>query len=79
MSEWISVKDNEPPKDGTPFLCYDPNQINNFPKALIYVVRFEEENIFSDEGYFEAGGECYFKWQPTHWMPLPSTDSIVDK
>lgn len=69
--EWISVEKKEPPKDGTPFLCYDPDQIDNFPNALIYVVHFEKETHFSRAGYIETGGECYFKWTPTHWMPLP--------
>ena len=69
--KWISVKERVPPKDGTPFLCYDPKQIDNFQNAVIYVVRFEHETYFSRGGYIEAGGECYFIWEPTHWMPLP--------
>lgn len=73
MNKWISVKDKEPPKDGTPFLCYDPNQIDNFPLATIYVVHFEKETTYSNEGYIEVGGECYFRWNPTHWMPLPES------
>lgn len=69
---WVSVKDQEPPKDGTPFLCYDPSQVNNFPEATIYVVVYhEKETGFYEKGYIEAGGECYFSWEPTHWMPLP--------
>jgi hypothetical protein len=75
--EWISIKEKEPPKDGTPFLCYDPNQENNFPKASIYVVCFEEETTYSKAGYIEAGGECYFFWDPTHWMPLPEPPGEV--
>jgi hypothetical protein len=69
--EWISVKDKIAPKDGRPFFCYDPNQIDNFPHACIYVVRWVEETSYSHSGYIEAGGECYFEWEPTHWMPLP--------
>lgn len=69
--EWISVKDRLPPEDGTPFLCYDPNQIDNFPLACIYVVHYENETSYTKAGYIETGGECYFKWEPTHWMPLP--------
>lgn len=71
--EWVSVKDKQPPKDGTPFLCYDPKQTESWPKAKIYVVCFEEETNLRDGGYVEAGGECYFTWNPTHWMPLPKT------
>lgn len=70
--EWISVKDQEPPKDGNPFLCFDPNQEYNFPDAKIYVVKWKEETSFSRGGYIETGGECYFMWEPTFWMPLPS-------
>ncbi len=69
--EWISIKDKEPPKDGSPFLCYDPKQKDNFPYACVYVVRFEEETSYSRAGYIEAGGECYFQWEPIYWMPLP--------
>ncbi len=69
--EWVSVKDKEPPKDGTPFLCFYPNQAHNFVHACIYVVRFEEKTNYSRAGYIEAGGECYFEWIPTHWMALP--------
>ncbi len=71
MSEWIKVEDQLPPQDGTPFLCYDPNKIANFPKACIYVVCFQKETICLRGGYIECGGECYFPWEPTHWMPLP--------
>lgn len=69
--EWISVKDKLPPKDGTPFLCFDPEQKNNFPKAQIYVVIWEKETNYCYSGFIEAGGECFFVWEPTHWMPLP--------
>lgn len=72
MSEWINIKDEFPPNDGTPFLCYDPKQVNNFDKACIYVVCFKKETVFYKAGFIEAGGECYFEWEPTHWMPLPS-------
>lgn len=67
--EWVCVKDKLPPRDGTPFLCFDPWQA---PLAKIYVVRFEENYAQSAEHYKEAGGEEYFQWKPTHWMPLPS-------
>jgi len=70
-NDWVKVEDQEPPKDGKPFLCYDPKQEDNFPDAKIYVVKWEEETKYSSSGYIECGGECYFKWDPTHWMPLP--------
>jgi uncharacterized protein DUF551 len=69
--EWINVKDQEAPKDGRPFLCYDPNQGDNFPDAGVYVVQWEPKRYLQEEGYVEAGGEGYFLWEPTHWMPLP--------
>ena len=65
--DWISVKDQPAPKD-KPFICYDPTQ----PEcSRIYVVQYEPETEFTNEGYIETGGECYFTWQPTHWMPRP--------
>ncbi len=75
--KWISVEEKEPPKDGTPFLCFDPQQAKNFVHGCIYVVRFEEETNHSKAGYVECGGECYFKWTPTHWMPLPKPPRII--
>jgi Protein of unknown function (DUF551) len=69
--KWVSVKDKEPPKDGTPFLCYDPKQPDVYSDASIYVVRFQNETYYQRGGYIETGGECYFSWEPTHWMPLP--------
>ena len=67
--EWISIKDKEPPKDGTPFLCYDPNSDEN---STIYVVVWKKSRwIDEPDAYIESGGECYFRWNPTHWMPLP--------
>ncbi len=65
---WISVKDKEPPKDGTPFLGYDPDMDEN---GKIYVLRYVPETKFIYSGYIEASGYCYFVWNPTHWMPLP--------
>ena len=67
--DWIDIKDKSPPQDGTPFLGYDPN--SQFEKATIYVLVYSPATNYSDEGYLEAGGECYFKWEITHWMPLP--------
>lgn len=78
--QWISCKDRLPPQDGTPFLCYDPEQIKNFQNACVYVVRFEKETDYNDNRYIEAGGECYFEWEPTHWMELPQPpEPTVDK
>jgi hypothetical protein len=69
--EWISVEERLPPQDGSPFLCFDPNQRKNFVNACIYVVHYEEETEYQEAGYIEVGGECYFRWSPTHWMELP--------
>lgn len=76
--EWISVKDQEPPKDGSPFLCFDDEKEY---EGKIYVIVFvkarkyppgEFEKLSYDEHYREASGEGYFIWHPTHWMPLPN-------
>lgn len=71
--EWISFKDQEPPKDGTHILCYDPTH----DEAKIYVVKYvAPHTLFYNqqtitEKWEEASGEGYFAWEPTHWMPLP--------
>lgn len=64
--KWINVKDRIPPQDGTPFLGYDPKD-----DEKIYVLIYARATNYSDECYREAAGECYFTWNPTHWMPLP--------
>jgi hypothetical protein len=69
--EWINVTEKKPPMDGTPFICFDPEICDNFEHAKIYVVRYEPETIYSKSGFIEAGGECYFMWEPKYWMPLP--------
>lgn len=75
--KWISVNEQSPPKDGTPFLCYDPSQLQgSFSEASIYVVKWEDPCGLREGGYRETGGECYFLWNPTHWMPLPCAPSI---
>jgi len=80
--EWISLKDKLPPQDGTSFLGYDPDADD---PGKIYVLIYvpekkyppgEFERLSYDAHYLEASGEGYFKWEPTHWMPLPS---IPDK
>jgi hypothetical protein len=77
LMEWIKCSEREPPKDGTPFLGFDP-LIEDLGK--IYVLIYVPEKKYplgeffklSNEGcYEEASGECYFKWNPTHWMQLP--------
>lgn len=63
------------PKDGTPFLGFDPNHW----ECKIYVLIFCDEVRYggelslcsTKECYQEASGEGYFTWNPTHWMPLP--------
>lgn len=77
--QWIKVEDKLPPQDGTPFLGYDPTS-DELSKiyVLIYVPEKkyppgEFEKLSRKECYQEAGGETYFTWNPTFWMPLPST------
>lgn len=82
--QWISIKYESPPHDGTPFLCYDP-ACHEYGK--IYVVRYEPENSYkfgiheinTPASYVEASGEGYDKWIPTHWMPLPEGPNEVGK
>ncbi len=79
--EWISFKDQEPPKDGSHILCYDPTH----DEAKIYVVKyipgykpFYSQEMFNGK-WEEAAGEGYFEWNPTHWMPLPEEPSEPKK
>lgn len=71
--KWISIKDQEPPKDGSHFLCYDATH----DEAKIYVVKYVAAyipfcgNEVIPEKWEEAAGEGYFTWDPTYWMPLP--------
>lgn len=73
--EWIKSSDQPPPKD-RPFLGYDGDKEDN---SKIYVIIYVPERIYTGEYancsraacYEETGGECYFNWNPTHWMPLP--------
>ena len=79
--KWIKCKDIEPPREGK-FLGYSPSN----PDCPIYVLQFDRgvkykgefERCSRDDCYREASGEQYFTWEPTHWMPLPSLDSIED-
>jgi len=75
--KWISVKDQVPPQDGSPFLGYDASKENN---GKIYVLVFVKEKLYPpgafeklsyDDHYLEASGESYFRWEPSHWMQLP--------
>ena len=72
--KWIKVEDRLPEFDQQ-VLCFDPNH----SEAKIYVVKLEKENFYKLDNcelghptqFIEASGESYFKWKPTHWMPLP--------
>jgi hypothetical protein len=56
--KWIKSSEQTPPKDGKPFLCYDPSQKNNFKHATIYVVRW-------------ISGTQFWKNASHHALPLP--------
>jgi len=72
--EWKTI--DTAPKDGTPFLGFDPTHT----EAKIYVLSYdpgvsyigELESCSHDACYREYAGETYFQWNPTHWMPLPA-------
>lgn len=74
--EWIRLEDQLPPRDGSPFLGYSP-EADELSKiyVLVYVAskiyKGEFSRLSHDSFYREAGGECYFTFIPTHWMPLP--------
>ncbi len=73
--EWISVEDRLPPHDGTHFLGYSEKSEDAVIYVLIYDPGTQYEGEFSrcsrSSSYREAGGECYFTWEISHWMPLP--------
>ncbi len=60
--DWQTIE--SAPKDGTHVLGYMP--IYNETEQLIYVI------TFSHGKWFEAAGEGYEYYEPTHWMPLPA-------
>lgn len=73
----LDSKDKLPPKDGNPFLGFDPSKDD---EGKIYVLIFvkgrkyppgEFEKLSREDHYIEASGEGYFTWETTHWMPLP--------
>lgn len=83
IMQWINIKDKLPPHDGKPFLGFDPLQeeIGRI-YVLIYVPEFKypegNYSLLSHEAYYqEASGEGYFKWEPTHWMPLPNPPTNI--
>lgn len=67
--DWISIKVKTPPRDGSPFLAYCPDQDD---VSKIYVLIYKPATSWRKEGYIEAGGECWFNFVPTHWMTLPT-------
>ncbi len=61
MSEWISVKDRLPERDGRYIVFTDRN--------CVTTARFYVPMTFHD-GYCRKGGWQYNR-KVTHWMPLP--------
>lgn len=70
-NQWFSIE--TAPKDGTQILGYDPNH----EEAKIYILRWESHCGYP-ACWFEASGEVYFTWSPTHWMPLPKPPEVND-
>ncbi len=70
MSEWISVKDTEPPKDGVYFLCYKPSDPSGFFDSGVYVINWRDGTKYWDERYCDMSGAGFVE-NFTHWMPLP--------
>ena len=80
MSDWISVADQEPPKDGRALLlCWaidgdggliDWNKEPNTAGVFVQVAAWWGE----DDGwvvYCDLIQEPRLHFEPTHWMPLP--------
>ncbi len=68
MSEWISVKDSLPKKDGNssiPCMCWD--SYHRIQRVLVYN---EFHGVWDDE----SGDDYYtdaINGKVSHWMPLP--------
>jgi len=74
MSEWISVKDELPPKGGRYMVCeFTPHHLHNC-LACNFPFPCCEPNIAYYRGYnnswqWHTGSDTECK--PTHWMTLP--------
>lgn len=79
MSNWISVKEQEAPKDGRAVvLCWainaDGNPINWSLKPDTAGVFVQVASWWEGEGwivYCSLIQEPRLHFEPTHWMPLP--------
>lgn len=80
MSEWISVADQEPPKDGRALLlCWaidadggliDWNKEPNTAGVFVQVAAWWGED-YGWIVYCDLIREPRLHFEPTHWMPLP--------
>ena len=79
MSEWISVKDKLPPKDGKIVLAFcnsDEDGLILSPaiikKGKWYYSDNEVESLYTDlEDQYKSYENIWLENIPTHWMPLP--------
>lgn len=77
-SQWISVKDRLPDKDGK-YLIFDSSYIDiaRFLKNLRHNPQFKYENVPKGPGFYQGDGEGdWIVRDVTHWMPLPSTEGL---
>lgn len=65
MSDWISIKNKLPEKDGEYVVAYENGDIEVLP----YSCRYQAFNVYPDCNEEEA--EAYRIDAVTHWMPLP--------
>ena len=79
MTEWISVEDRLPDKNGRYLCCYDLGIVSgksigiySFAKNLRKVDKFDFPNE-NRKGWYGSDSEYgyYEKTDVTHWMPLP--------
>lgn len=57
------------PKDGTRVILYVP--LHHERWKVVTGFWFEDEETMT--GYWEMSKSNHFNYQPTHWMPLPTT------
>lgn len=81
--EWISVKDKMPQKDGTPFLGYGKDELNENYECLvmIYYQGGKDHNGYEmDKGFYAIGQWGLYNREhacnPEYWIPLPKKPEI---
>lgn len=71
MTEWISIKEKYP-EMYEKVLSFSPNDHNKL--IIDYIIYIEDEPLWACRRIRDENN-----YKVTHWMKLPSTDSIEDK